>query len=190
MLALRLRTCIVVGASAVVECTSRPYDLLPISRPYAVITDTVAVFAFPFDTVAAYTWDEPDSTHYLGRPEFYWQVGWQVSVDRHGLDPQGLLLVAEWRTGGPHHGNLQLLLAGREVDIVTWCSPCSTPAVTTVPDSAVTFTVDGRQLAFVVHGAAAIRRIFRARPEAVTFERGARDGSSAEWQVTVSTPRP
>ena len=176
---------------AAVACVAQPRRGLPqVSPPYVLITDTLAVFAFPLDTVDTYAWDSLDGTHYPGRPEFYWNVFWEPPVGRRGIDPEGLVLTAEWRTGGPRHGTLGALLAGRSVEVATWCGPCGTPAVTTERDSAVSYSIEGRQLRFVVRGADTIRRLFPRRPKEVQFARGSRDGRRVEWNVTASAPRP
>ncbi len=181
----------VAMTSAAVACVTHPRrDLPQATPPYVVITDTLAVFAFPPDTVDAYAWDSLDRLHYPGRPEFYWWVFWQLPVERHGLDPEGLMLTAEWRTGGPRHGTLSALLADRSVEVATWCGPCETPAVGTQEDSAVSYSVEGRQLTFVVRGADAIRRLFPNRPREAQFSRGNKDGRRAEWRVAVSAARP
>ena len=158
-------------------------------RAYALIADTIAVFRFPPDTVDWYTWDVPDGTHYPGRPDFYWEVGWSPPIERRGVDPEGLTLFARWSSGGPHEGPLARLLVGRAVDVATWCTPCGAPAMTTVRDSAVTYAVDGRHLIFFVRGTAAIRRLFPRRPEVVTFTRGGRGGRRVKSIVAVSSDR-
>ena len=157
--------------------------------PSAWLTDTLAVFAFPHDTVASYTWDALDGTHYPGDPLFYWEVSWHPAAGRDGVDPAGLSLVVRWVAGGPRTGTLEDMLTSRTVSVETWCAPCTTPAVIVGPDSGVGYRVDGRQLLFVVAGAAAIRRVFPQPPDTVTLSRGDRTGRRAEWTVAVSPHR-
>ena len=189
MFAFRWRVSLLLLAVVSAACARRGRNAtFPLPRPYAYIADTFAAFAFPHDTVASYTWDVMDTLRYVGDPEFYWEVWWNPAVDRHGIDPEGLSLVVTWRGGGPRVGGLREILAGRAVDVDTWCASCTTPAVIAGPDTAVTFTVDGQHLSFLVQGRAGVRRVFPQPPDSVTFVRGDRSGRRTNWTVSVIRP--
>src|SRR5688572_12505198 len=78
----------------------------------AIIGESAARFVFPAEAAPKLTWDDPNLGAYPGRPEFTWEVRWDIKAPgQPGVAPHGLALVTEWRTGGPHYGHIGELIA-------------------------------------------------------------------------------
>jgi hypothetical protein len=128
-------------------------------------------------------WDVPDSTSYVGRPEYAWEVYWEPEWSAIGKVPHALWLLTYWQGGGPRRGALAEMLIHWPVWTMTECRECDGVSIAK-EDSALTATLARDHLEFTVRGAAGVERIFPVVPDSVRLIR--RLGASAEdEEVTV-----
>jgi len=155
----------------------------------AIVGRRAARFTFPPETADRMMWPGYVPNAYEGMPLRTWIVEWEHGMpeERFGVDPDGIWLGLRWRVGETREWLLRDLLARLPLEIATFCRPCGTPAVTTRPDQGARVVFEGANVVFAIAGEAAVRRIFPAVPDSVTFTRV--DGSGGEQSVTVAIER-
>jgi hypothetical protein len=112
------------------------------------------------------------------------------AAGRRGRDPDEIAVVVAWDSGGPRRGRLAALLSDATVEVWTLCLPCPAPVATVSRDPAfsgraLSAAAWGTQTVVTVRGAAAVRRLFPARPNSVRLVRRWPNADERELAVPV-----
>jgi hypothetical protein len=150
----------------------------------------MARFVFPPETTAVLGWRLPAPDAYVGSPEHAWEVHWEPAAGRRGWDPDEIAVVVAWDSGGPRRGRLAAVLSDATVEVLTLCLPCPAPVATVSRDPAfsgraLSVAARGTQTVVTVRGAAAVRRLFPARPDSVRLVRRWPNAEERELAVPV-----
>jgi hypothetical protein len=189
------RRFLVIGVLPIVMGCRKGYahaETSPQTLAEACISTAAARFDFPPEPTPVVSWNEPGESMYVGRPEFAWQVYWNLAWGEYGKRPHALWVVTYWSDTGPRQGTLRDLLARVPAWVMTSDTTPGTDLPTSISaeDPAVSASVEHGRVAFRVQGEAAIRRIFPTMPDTVRLLR--RRGAEAydeEFVVPVRHSR-
>jgi hypothetical protein len=151
----------------------------------ATVSARAAHFAFPReDTVLTYA-AHPNGLTVAAGAFLEWRVSWDPPDARLGLDPDGLWIVQSWKALPSLTMPLRAIVDVSPVQVTTFCVACGSPASLVRQDAAVAASVDGDRIVFTVTGRAAVRRLFRQRPDSVLFSRTTATGDEVRLMVPV-----
>lgn len=157
--------------------------------PGAFVGQTAARFAFPAESASVFTWHNVSGNAYVGSAEYLWEVSWDPSPKRVGLDPDGVTVSVYWRAGGPHTGTLsQLVASAAHGTVDTYCVTCpgDLPRSTAQEVSWVRGEVVGNRLVVTIRGRREVERLFPHVPDSVRLARYSPAGwPEAEWTLVV-----
>jgi hypothetical protein len=77
------------------------------------------------------------------------------------------------------------MLAGRDVEVLTLCTSCSTSESSISTDPGVSLVIEGHRLVFYVRGKTVVKHLFPLRPDSVTFSRQRGEDPEIDWHVRV-----
>jgi len=182
---LRMRVIPIVLVLGSLGCASGASSQTPppssAVAPGAWIGADSARFVFSREPHLQLAWDQRDSTAYVDRPEYAWQVYWEPEARGHV--PHALWLVTYWRAGGPRSGSLSEMLRRWPVLTMTECLECDGASIGK-EDQGVRAVVVADHVEFIVRGAAAMKRIFPIHPDSVQLIRQLGAGAEDE-ELTV-----
>jgi hypothetical protein len=165
-----------------------------LGSPSAVITDDFAQFVFPNQDGSSLV-IPVRSEQYAGEMHRYlWEARWPVR--QAGVDPQSIVVTAEWATSQPPKGPLKEIVGSALVEVLTLCRQCvEYPALSVSRDQifnkpAIAAQTRGGTVVVTVRGRAAISRLFPSRPDSVDLTIYPPDREYVHLRVAVQKPFP